>query len=76
MRGKWAERGLIGPGSWIELGLFWTGLGKKGKGVMGRTGLCWVFLGLGLVSFLILISKSNNLFEFKNKFEFKPHSLN
>ena len=24
---KWAERGLIGPGSWVELGLSWAGLG-------------------------------------------------
>ena len=26
VRGKWAERGLIGPGSWVELGLSWAGL--------------------------------------------------
>ena len=37
------EKGMGWAGlGWAEssrLGLFWTGLGKKGKGVMGRTGL-------------------------------------
>ena len=66
MRGKWAERGLIGPGSWVELGLSWAGL--AGFLVLG---LGWV-----LFSFSILFLKQTNMFEFKYKFEFKPHSLN
>ena len=39
--GDWAAWRGAGRGVWVR---------EKGKGVMGRTGLCWVFLGLGLVS--------------------------
>jgi hypothetical protein len=46
----WARRE-----DWVALG--WAR--EKGKGVMGRTGLGWVFLGLGLVSSSILFPNSN-----------------
>ena len=48
-----------------EKGLGWVGLG------LPVLGLGWV-----LFSFSILFLKQTNMFEFKYKFEFKPHSLN
>ena len=62
----WAEvgsglrcAGLLAASRWATAA-FWAEQGKKGKGVMGRTGLCWVFLGLGLVSSSILFFSNSN----------------
>ena len=52
--------------------------GNRGKGERAGFGLgfsCFGF-GLGPLFLLYSISKKTNMFEFKYKFEFKPHSLN
>ena len=59
------------------------GLGwEKGEWAMGRFGLDWAAVGLGLVWDLLLFSNSSSfskantqiLFEFKFQFEFKPNT--
>ena len=71
--GRWF-RGPSGPG-------WWTTLAREERAGLKRTGfLCRVVLGLGYgslfyspFSFLFLLQTK---FEFKSKFEFKPHSNN
>ena len=52
------------------------GSGRAGKGGEQVGPVLGVGLGFGFLSFSILFLKQTNMFEFKYKFEFKPHSLN
>ena len=76
------ERSWRGGRNWAEreLGRAGSGgggrLGREGKGGPDRLELLgWIWFWV-CFSLLIPISKTNNMFEFKYKFEFKPHSLN
>ena len=82
--GPRCRRGMRACGAWAagvhsgwavrEDGL--TGSGRAGKGGEQVGPVLGVGLGFGFLSFSILFLKQTNMFEFKYKFEFKPHSLN
>ena len=64
MRGNARQAGLRDAGERElgrreRLGRLGLGSGKREGEVMGRTGLCWVFLGLGLGSIFFLLSFPN-----------------
>jgi hypothetical protein len=60
----------------------WAGTGFFGLGFQGMLGWVWVEFGLGFLGFFSILFPLSFLFlnqtkfEFKYRFEFKPHSNN